>query len=78
MAVRNFWIEADVDGRKTSIAFGPRAKDGGFRLLIYQRDKGHSKLVFTVSGIILQNGRLCTEVTSEENEDDSLECFTER
>jgi hypothetical protein len=50
MTVRNFWIEATVDGRETPIVFGPRAKDGGFTLRIYQRDKGISRLAVSVVG----------------------------
>lgn len=40
MAVRNFWIRADIDGRKTVLAGGPRSRDGGFDLTISQRDGG--------------------------------------
>lgn len=40
MAVRNFWIEAEIDGRQTALAGGPRSKDGGMTVTIYQRDKG--------------------------------------
>jgi len=50
MAVRNFWIEPTVDGRKTPIAFGPRAKDGGFELKIYQRAKGEAVGILTICG----------------------------
>jgi len=38
--VRNFWIEADIDGAKTMLSGGPRSKDGGFYLTIKQRDNG--------------------------------------
>jgi len=38
--VRNFWIAASVDGREAPIGSGPKAKDGGFLMNIYQRDKG--------------------------------------
>lgn len=38
--VRNFWIEADIDGRSTRVETGPQSKDGGFTLTVYQRDKG--------------------------------------
>lgn len=38
--VRNFWIELEVDGRKTRIATGPIAADGGFVLTVRQRDRG--------------------------------------
>jgi len=38
--VRNFWLEIQIDGRKTRIACGPQKKDGGFSICILQRDKG--------------------------------------
>lgn len=38
--VRNFWIEVDVDGRKTVIKTGPRSKNGGMTIRLYQRHKG--------------------------------------
>jgi hypothetical protein len=38
--VRNFWIEAKVDGSTKPIAFGPQAADGGFTLTVYMRDAG--------------------------------------
>ena len=38
--VRNFWIDLTVDGRRSRIAAGPAGKNGGFSLVIYQRDKG--------------------------------------
>ena len=38
--VRNFWIELEVDGRKTKIATGPRSKDGGFKLILKMRENG--------------------------------------
>lgn len=40
MAVRNFWIDADIDGRQTELSGGPRAKDGGMSVIIKQRDAG--------------------------------------
>lgn len=43
MAVRNFWVEADVDGYQTMVSGGPRRKDGGMDVTIYQRDDGGIK-----------------------------------
>lgn len=40
MATRNFWIEAEVEGRKTSLAGGPRSKDGGMDILLTVREDG--------------------------------------
>ena len=50
--VRNFRIEAEVDGRKTLIAFGPRGKDGGFYLTVYMRNKGE---VMRNKGEVMRN-----------------------
>ena len=50
MAVRNFWIEVEVDGRKTPVALGPVAKDGGFELTVYVRDAGESVEAATIVG----------------------------
>lgn len=58
MAMRNWWIEGKINGRKTALAGGPRAKDGGFKLTIRQRDKGQSEAALTVRGIVLEDGRL--------------------
>ena len=40
MAVRNFWIEVEIDGRKTKLTGGPTGKSGGMRINIYQRSNG--------------------------------------
>ena len=48
--VRNFWIEADVDG-SSSITAGPKSKDGGFSLSIFMRDEGSIKKVVNITGV---------------------------
>ena len=40
MAVRNFYVDAHIDGRATSLAGGPRNKEGEMTVRIYQRDDG--------------------------------------
>ena len=40
--VRNFWIELEVDGKKTKVATGPRSKDGEFYLSISMRNEDGS------------------------------------
>lgn len=37
MAVRNFWIDANIDGRLTELSGGPRDKTGGMDVTIKQR-----------------------------------------
>lgn len=54
--VRNFWIELDVDGRKTLIACGPVARDGGFRLRVFMRDKGSIVRAMDVEGSAPDDG----------------------
>ncbi len=62
--VRNFWIELDIDGRTTSIASGPRSRDGGFSLRIYQRDQGNIIKALEVEGIAQSDGSLVLEATT--------------
>lgn len=38
--VRNFWLEIEVDGKKTKVATGPISKDGGVRVVVKMRDRG--------------------------------------
>lgn len=40
MAVRPFYVSADIDGRKTLLEGGPKSGDGGTVVTIYQRDEG--------------------------------------
>jgi hypothetical protein len=58
MAVRNFWINTTVDGKKEPCATGPRSKDGSFETKIYIRDNGESKLALHIYGLALRDGTL--------------------
>lgn len=48
MAVRNFWIDGDIDGRQTYLSGGPRSKSGGMDVTIYQREDGCIKTAVKV------------------------------
>lgn len=50
--IRNFWIDVDIDGRKTRLSGGPKSKDGGFSMTICQRDKGQITKSFQIEGRI--------------------------
>lgn len=63
MAMRNFWIEGCVDGRRTGLTGGPRAKDGGFNLTVYVRDNGSSETAVRVTGRATRDGKLILNVT---------------
>ena len=40
MAVRPFYVDAEISGRKTNLAGGTARRDGEHRINIYQRDEG--------------------------------------
>lgn len=40
MAVRNFYVEANIDGRQTTLGGGPKSKTGEMTVRLYQRDNG--------------------------------------
>jgi hypothetical protein len=44
MALRNFWLETEIDGRKTKLKGGPKGRTGSMRTNIYVRDQGASAL----------------------------------
>ena len=48
MAVRNFYVEANIDGRETTLGGGPRAKEGDMTVHIYQRDEGEISEVLKI------------------------------
>lgn len=60
--VRNYWIEANIDGRPTRIAAGPRRKDGGFALSVLMRDQGGIVDALTVEGYADPDGTLTLNV----------------
>lgn len=62
MAVRNFWIEADIDGRKTTLAGGPKGKDGNMHITIYQRSEGGIVEAVNINCISFFSGELQTTV----------------
>ncbi len=56
--VRNFWIEAEVDGKATPVAFGPKNADGGFTLTVKMRDNGGSLAPVHIEGNTSVEGEL--------------------
>lgn len=62
--VRNFWIEAEIDGRKTPIKFGPQGEDGGFSLIVFMRIDGELIWVADITGGIYveQDDTLCLHI----------------
>lgn len=62
MALRNFWIEASIDGRRTELAGGPMSKTGGMGVTIYQREDGAKTTAVCVSCYEV-DGELVSSVT---------------
>ena len=67
MAVRNWWVKAYVDGRAKPVTFGPRGKDGGFGLTIYQRKEGKSMVAGRVYGYVDEDGLLHLDFWAKES-----------
>ena len=55
--VRNFWVDAEIDGRRTYLSGGPQRKDGGFTLSVKVRDRGGIAKALLVSGRVLSDGK---------------------
>lgn len=56
--LRNFWVAGVVDGRKCPISGGPRSRDGGVNLTVYQRNNGRAAVALTIEGTASRDGTL--------------------
>lgn len=56
--VRNFWLEADIDGRRSRFEGGPRSKSGGFTVTVKQRDCGEVTTAGRLYGYAWADGTL--------------------
>lgn len=60
--VRNWWIDARIDGRTSKLEGGPSSKEGGFTLNIKQRDDGVIVQPLRVEGLARTDGSLLLRV----------------
>jgi hypothetical protein len=60
--IRNFWVAGAVDGRRSRISGGPRARDGGISLTLYQRQEGSVAEALKVECLACEDGTLSVEV----------------
>lgn len=58
MAMRNWWIEATIDGRKNVLKGGPVGRTGGFEIHVYQRVDGESIQTAVIDGYAREDGTL--------------------
>jgi len=56
MTMRNFYMEGDVDGRKTPFTGGPKTKDGGMLVTMHMRNNGRSEPAVRVNGWLKRDG----------------------
>ena len=66
MAVRNFYIKGQVDGRSALLTGGPANKLGGMGLTLFQRDEGSIAIAFEIDCFVANDGRLVTVVTDKD------------
>lgn len=59
--VRNFWLELEVDGKRTPVATGPVAEDGGFLLVLKIRNAGQVVYAGQLEGSADADGNLQVE-----------------
>lgn len=50
MAMRNFWIDCEIDDDRTELSGGPGSKEGGMTGQLYMRNKGSVEKVLSFEG----------------------------
>lgn len=59
MAVRPFYMTAEIEGRNTDLSGGPRNKNGEMNIKIQQRNKGEIETVLNISShAVERDGKL--------------------
>lgn len=66
--MRNFYVQANMSGRATVLAGGPRSKEGGMMVVIKQRNEGLSTTAVTITCIADAEGNLVTQVFTAEGQ----------
>ena len=64
-AVRNWFIDLEVEGR-SAVQAGPKAKDGGFSFRLLQRKDGGAVAVLHLAGFASQDGELVLRLDGRE------------
>ena len=59
--MRNFYLEANIDGRKTALNGGPRSKEGGMTISLAVNDNGNSNRIINIY-CTERNGELFVDV----------------
>lgn len=64
-SVRNSFVSLEVDGRRSRIETGPKAKDGGLRTQFYVRDKGSVTRSVSIETSARRDGMLVLTVCDQ-------------
>ena len=59
--VRPIYVEADIDGRQSTLRGGPRSKKGGMEVTLLQRNEGDIEKVVDII-CVEENGKLKTRI----------------
>jgi len=62
MAIRNFWIRSEIEGRKTLLEGGPRSKTGDMVTDLFVKENGEPNKILRISCIPQENGTLRIQV----------------
>ena len=62
MAVRPFYVTADVEGRANPLSGGPKRKDGRMTIELHQRDKGDITTPYRICQRPMDDNQLITEI----------------
>lgn len=69
--MRNFYLNAQVDGRIHNIKAGPRSKTGGMVVRFYAKDNGFSKELVTINAYPALD-KLCINVYLNGSEEPTI------
>jgi hypothetical protein len=61
---RNFWVDVDIDGRRTQLSGGPCGRRGEFSATFYIRDQGSVLRAVAVTGRAMSDGTLSIDVSA--------------
>ena len=65
--MRDFWLEARAEDRKTPVGIGPRRKGGLMTATIRQKSKGESVVAFKIRCFEIGDDKLVTMVLDAED-----------
>lgn len=72
MAVRPFYVEAEIEGRVTPVKGGPKSKHGSIHTEVFQRNQGEIDHILTIKqASVKENGKhiLKTQVIDTETQE---------